>query len=312
MRDVTKITRREMATFDTVDLRDGIKAAEMQIDEVLKRGEKKGGLSTEEQTRLNELDAARLAFEKQYEFTKAKEDNNIPSIGRESKGKVVWQGDDYRAGNWGKAAVGLHGGGINGSTTFTDNFRAVLTPSTGSGEDALWTGTKATTELQRESDMAILGRMTIESQTRNNTVIPHVTREDAATVYAQYKGYLDALSEQAFSVSGFTTAFKNAFGFVAVANDLLRDGAGDVGALIQQVSMRQVQKSILQDILTADGTGNKITGLDNLSGVQTLAAGATSVSNFSQLIKAKTPDCLKKRRLDERIGFDEPGNHLPI
>lgn len=186
-------------------------------------------------------------------------------------------------------------GGIDSRIEFKMPFRAMITPDSGSGGNALYQATSGITELQPDSDTAIFSKMNIINA-RNNTTYPFLDVDDRPS--SQQKAYVDTLSEQSFNISAYTTSFKNYYTYILIHNDVLRDAQGDFGALVRQVSADAIRKDVLQDIIEGDGTSNKLTGLNSTSGIQTLASAGTSVTNFAELIKAK------RLLLEKNVGWE--------
>ena len=199
--------------------------------------------------RFNDLEAGVKAYEAIKNGTKMNGATNNPH--------------EQRGMNFIKAA------GRSDSSRVQFDVRAVMTPEAGSLGNTQVKSTFGSVYTQATSSAAFTSAFTV-TETENNRTFPYLDRTDRLT--AQNKAFADALTQQAFVVSGATVDLKNYYAHPVWHNDVARDAAGGIGAQIFDWSAEDIRRQIASDSLWADGSSNNITGLDNLAGVQTQAA----------------------------------------
>jgi len=162
-------------------------------------------------------------------------------------------------------------------------FRA-MTPEAGSAGKSKYTGTDSV-QLTTTEDLSWLDLLSITQVERNGQVVPFVSRSNRLT--PQTKGYTDALSGQAYTISAYTVDFSNYYTYLEVHNDVLRDAAD---ASIQQVlfnaSRTDIIRQIAKDVLTGATGGDNLVGISATSGVQTVAGGSAAISDYTLITEA--------------------------
>ncbi|HMA78135.1 MAG TPA: phage major capsid protein, partial [Candidatus Paceibacterota bacterium] len=162
------------------------------------------------------------------------------------------------------------------------DVRAVMTPEAGSLGNTQVKSTFSNVYTQATSSAAFLSAFTV-TESENNRTFPFLDRTDRIT--AQNKAFADALTQQAFVVSGATVDLENYYAHPVWHNNVARDASGEIGAQIFDWSGQDIRRQIASDALWADGSSNNITGLDNLAGVQSLAHDNT-LSGWSIIVEA--------------------------
>jgi HK97 family phage major capsid protein len=162
------------------------------------------------------------------------------------------------------------------------DVRAVMTPEAGSLGNTQVKSTASSVYTQNTSSAAFTSEFTV-TESENNRTFPFLDRTNRLT--AQNKGFTDALTQQAFVVSGATVDLKNYYAYPVWHNDVARDSAGEIGGQIFDWSAEDIRRQIAYDSLWADGSSNNITGLDNLAGVQSLAHDNT-ISGWNIIVEA--------------------------
>lgn len=178
--------------------------------------------------------------------------------------------------------------GTGASVPINIDLRAVLT-SDGSGVAGQATEQLSTAPaiyMQPTSNTSIFNKISwIEAQ--NNRVYPYVDKDNRISAQHQ-TDQTSQITPSASTVSSFTTEFKNYYSMVNVHNDVLRDASpGAVEQMILQICREAIGVTFLDELLYSDGTSGTVTGLANMSGVQTIASGATSVADYTALLKSK-------------------------
>lgn len=183
---------------------------------------------------------------------------------------------EYRGKNFLKAA------GRSDSSRVPFDVRAVMTPEAGSLGNTQVKSTFGNVYTQATSSAAFLSAFTV-TESENNRTFPFLDRTDRIT--AQNKAFIDALTQQAFVVSGATVDLQNYYAHPVWHNNVARDASGEIGAQIFDWSGQDIRRQIASDSLWADGASNNITGLDNLVGVQSLAHDNT-ISGWNVIVEA--------------------------
>ena len=236
---MTTILTKEQRTAAVQEMRQLVAAAEAQGRDLEGKALK----------RFNDLEEGVKAYEAIKNGTKMNGAMNNPH--------------DQRGMNFIKAA------GRSDSSRVPFDVRAVMTPEAGSLGNTQVKSTFSTVYTQATSSAAFTSEFTV-TESENNRTFAFLDRGNRLS--AQNKAFADALTQQAFVVSGATVDLKNYYAHPVWHNDVARDAAGEIGAQIFDWSAEDIRRQIAYDSLWADGSSNNITGLDNLVGVQTMTA----------------------------------------
>lgn len=157
------------------------------------------------------------------------------------------------------------------------------TPESGSMGNV--TGTYVNTELQSQaqSDLGFLAEFRMVPA-ENNTRFPYVKRSDRVT--AAKKGYSDSLSDTDYVVSAVTSSFNNLYVSLAIHNDTRRDDVVGLDMTVQSLAFQDIQQQMAYDVLFADGTGNAVTGVKSITGVQATDHGTAAVADWTPIIES--------------------------
>lgn len=267
--------------MSTKELRDRRAVLKEQAEAIFQRAADEGreDITPSENKKLNEiadeLQSLKIKINKAMKHDKEAAQRAVP-IGKKRLGEKLLSAF--------KEAEKL-GMGANVDIDITEHRAFMSTDGSGTAAQAAeQLSTAPSIVVNPGSKTEILSKMSwIPAQ--NNTTYPYISDANKFGTLTQ-TDQSTALTPQAAEVSSFTTSFYNEYTLVKVHADLLRDSSpGAVEDVIKAISKTEMSESILDKILY--DTGTNITGLASLSGVQSIAAGATSFSDYIPLLKSR-------------------------
>lgn len=231
----------------------------------------KRDLTDEEAKEFDYLDSAIKEFDTSRKQKRL--NNEVNSILREYYSSQLHEqrGKDF-----------LEAAGKNKSSNVKYDVRAVMTPEAGSAGSAMVKSTFGNVYTQATSSAAFLSAMNLV-ESENNRTFPYLDR--TARLNPQNKAFADALTKQAFVIASYLIKYYNYYAHPVWHNDVARDASGDIASQIFDWASADIRRQLASDILWADGSSNNITGLDNYSGVQTIAHDNT-ISGWHVIVEA--------------------------
>ena len=246
---------------------------------------------------LKEYNAAKLAIENKEGFlqeVKEREQREggigpIDPISGRPRPSDNLGGKERREKEGRMALAGIARGLVQGERALGNipqgEFREVLTRSISSSsgsaviQDPLVLG-RVIFALQANNDLVRAGARFVSMS--NNSVYPKITAYPSLQWQASEGTAIT--EDSSLAIGSLKWNFKDAAILVLINDQVLYDSAIDLEATVSQAIIRGINDGILSQIFAGDGTSGTITGLDNITGIQTVAGGSAVLSNYSHII----------------------------